>query len=305
MHCLLTVQTSTPRSPITKAVQAATAVAVGGIPIPKREQADAIMGTSPEGSFEFEMQRFMQGHIANKQSKRRRSGHRSSSGTLPVVHTLTRVEKPIPTHRHPLAGLWRSTGMLPTCIMTVRYNFSLRAASIVATQVMNHSSLLHRWAVRAAPIAKPWLPDHVAMLTRQAELSLLSGDFDHLDDDGGTPLPAKEVVQIFQGEVVTSRLAEPTVLPSHLWLYADGTFGVIFDTWDHEPEHSTTHQAFVLQHVIDKHRCLKAPFYLCFVDLKSAYDRVQWPLLWNLLQRLGVQFKMLGAVQSLYDKCCP
>ena len=36
MHCLLTVQTGTPRSPITKAVQAATAVAVGGIPIPKR-----------------------------------------------------------------------------------------------------------------------------------------------------------------------------------------------------------------------------------------------------------------------------
>lgn len=36
MHCLLTVQIGTPRSPITKAVQAATAVAVGGIPIPKR-----------------------------------------------------------------------------------------------------------------------------------------------------------------------------------------------------------------------------------------------------------------------------
>ncbi|DBA95990.1 TPA: F-box only protein 31, variant 2 [Trebouxia sp. C0004] len=139
MHCLLTVQTGTPRSPITKAVQAAAAVAVGGIPIPKREQADAIMGTSPEGSFEFEMQRFMQGHIADKQSKRRRSGHRSSSGTLPVVHTLTRVEKPIPTHRHPLAGLWRSTGMLHTCIMTVRYDFSLRAASIVATQVCQYT----------------------------------------------------------------------------------------------------------------------------------------------------------------------
>lgn len=36
MHCLLTVQTGAPRSPITRAVQAATAVAVGGIPIPKR-----------------------------------------------------------------------------------------------------------------------------------------------------------------------------------------------------------------------------------------------------------------------------
>ena len=33
---------------------------------------------------------------------------------------------------------------------------------------------------------------------------------------------------------------------------------------------------FVLQHVIDKHKRLKSLMYLCFVDLKSAYDRVQW-----------------------------
>ncbi len=39
------------------------------------------------------------------------------------------------------------------------------------------------------------------------------------------------------------------------------------------------------------------------MDLKSAYDRVQWPLLWDLLRRLGVHGKMLGAVQSLYDNC--
>jgi hypothetical protein len=63
----------------------------------------------------------------------------------------------------------------------------------IAFQVMNQSCLMHRWAVRAAPVAKPWLPDHVTMLTRQAELALLSGDFDHLDDAGGAPLPAKEV----------------------------------------------------------------------------------------------------------------
>ena len=43
--------------------------------------------------------------------------------------------------------------------------------------------------------------------------------------------------------------------------------------------------------------------YLCFVDLKSAYDRVQWQLLWDLLRRLGVQGTMLGAIQSLYDGC--
>ena len=40
---------------------------------------------------------------------------------------------------------------------------------------------------------------------------------------------------------------------------------------------STHHPSdFVLQHVIDKHKRLKSPLYLCFVDLKSAYDRVQW-----------------------------
>ena len=47
----------------------------------------------------------------------------------------------------------------------------------------------------------------------------------------------------------------------------------------------------------------QVPLYLCLVDLKSAYDWVQWPLLRDLLQRLGVQGKMMGAVQSLYDSC--
>ena len=37
-------------------------------------------------------------------------------------------------------------------------------------------------------------------------------------------------------------------------------------------DHSTIHQTFVLRHVIDKHRRLKSPPYLCFVDLKSAYE---------------------------------
>ena len=45
--------------------------------------------------------------------------------------------------------------------------------------------------------------------------------------------------------------------------------------------------AFALQHVIDKHRHANQPLYPCFVDLKSAYDKVQWHLLWGLLQRLA------------------
>ena len=63
--------------------------------------------------------------------------HALPSGALPVVHTLTRVEMPIPTQRHPLAGIWRSTGMhAHTCIMDVRYDFTSRAATIAATQVI-------------------------------------------------------------------------------------------------------------------------------------------------------------------------
>lgn len=39
-----------------------------------------------------------------------------------------------------------------------------------------------------------------------------------------------QVVQIFQGEVGIIDLQ--VMLPGYLWLYADGTFGVLFDTWD-------------------------------------------------------------------------
>ena len=69
----------------------------------------------------------------------------------------------------------------------------------------------------------------------------------------------------------------------------------------YRPELGTIHSAFALQHAVDKHRHAGKPLYLCFVDLKSAYDKVQWQLLWGLLQRLGVHGHMLGAVQSLYD----
>lgn len=71
----------------------------------------------------------------------------------------------------------------------------------------------------------------------------------------------------------------------------------------YRPQLGTMHQAFALQHVVDKHKHARKPLYLCFVDLKSAYDKVQWQLLWQLLQRLGVHGGMLGAIQSLYDGC--
>ena len=69
----------------------------------------------------------------------------------------------------------------------------------------------------------------------------------------------------------------------------------------YRPQLGTIHPAFALQHDNDKHRHASQPLYLCFVGLKSASDKVQWHLLWGLLQRLGVRGHMLGAIQSLYD----
>ena len=37
------------------------------------------------------------------------------------------------------------------------------------------------------------------------------------------------------------------------------------------------------------------------MDLKGAYDKVQRPLLWQALQKLGLHGRMLAAIQSLYE----
>ena len=58
-----------------------------------------------------------------------------------------------------------------------------------------------------------------------------------------------------------------------------------------------------MQHVIDKQKHAHEPLYLCFVDLKAAYDKVQWPLIWQVLQRLGIHGSMLTAIQNLYTDC--
>jgi len=65
------------------------------------------------------------------------------------------------------------------------------------------------------------------------------------------------------------------------------------------PGKSTIHQVFALQHFVDT-ATPKKPLFCCFLDLKSAYDRVPRQALWQALCRLGIGGKMLGALQSLY-----
>jgi hypothetical protein len=69
------------------------------------------------------------------------------------------------------------------------------------------------------------------------------------------------------------------------------------------PGLSTVHQLFALQHLVDKQAARGAPLFVCFLDLKSAYDRVPRHLLWQVLARLGVHGRMLDAIQSLYTNC--
>ena len=66
----------------------------------------------------------------------------------------------------------------------------------------------------------------------------------------------------------------------------------------YRPELGTIPPTFACQHAVDKHRHAGKPLYLCFVDLKAAYDKVQGQLLCGWLRRLGMHSHMLGAVLS-------
>ena len=63
------------------------------------------------------------------------------------------------------------------------------------------------------------------------------------------------------------------------------------------PEMNTDDHLFNLRHVWDVSQTDgEAPVYLAFVDLKQAYDRVSRPLLWAMLEFLGVDGTFLAAV---------
>ena len=66
------------------------------------------------------------------------------------------------------------------------------------------------------------------------------------------------------------------------------------------PGKSTVHQIFALQHFVDA-ATPEQPLYCCFLDLKSAYDRVPKHALWEALRRLGIGGKGLGAFQSFHN----
>ena len=45
----------------------------------------------------------------------------------------------------------------------------------------------------------------------------------------------------------------------------------------------------------------KKPFYLCFLDLKEAFDTVLRDILFNKISKTGVRGKMLRVIQNLFS----
>ena len=63
---------------------------------------------------------------------------------------------------------------------------------------------------------------------------------------------------------------------------------------------STAQAAFVLRTLQEQHRQHGQQLWVCFVDFKQAYDRVQRQLLWQKLASRGFGGEWLRAVQALY-----
>ena len=62
--------------------------------------------------------------------------------SVPVLHHLSRVDRPVPSAKHPLAGLWKGhCGRHGVQVMVVTYDFSGPAARIVATKARHISPL--------------------------------------------------------------------------------------------------------------------------------------------------------------------
>ena len=92
-----------------------------------------------------------------------------------------------------------------------------------------------------------------------------------------------------------------SVLNARIVLYTEDQAVRVEEQAGFRPGRSTMHAVFTLQHFTDLQLARQEPMYICFLNLRAAYDRVSRPLLWRVLQRLGIGGKILAAVQSLYS----
>jgi len=66
------------------------------------------------------------------------------------------------------------------------------------------------------------------------------------------------------------------------------------------PGRGTVDQLFTLARILEGSWEFAQPVYMRFVDLKKAFDRVPWGLLWGVLREYGFPDSLLPAIRSLY-----
>ena len=65
---------------------------------------------------------------------------------------------------------------------------------------------------------------------------------------------------------------------------------------------STQDHVFTIKQVVEKTVLQGRQAFFAFVDLEKAFDRVPRSMIWESLQRRGIDEKMLKVVRSLYKK---
>ena len=68
------------------------------------------------------------------------------------------------------------------------------------------------------------------------------------------------------------------------------------------PEFSTMDHIFTLHSIIEYYKCKKGRVYCVFIDYSKAFDLIDRASLWVKLLKHGVNGKILGVIQNIYQK---
>ena len=88
---------------------------------------------------------------------------------------------------------------------------------------------------------------------------------------------ALRTIPNFLAALAASKIFETLILNriENYLVTSDNQFGF-------KPKHSTELCIYALKEVVNYYKSLNTPIYLCFVDIKSAFDRVNY---WKLLSK--------------------
>ena len=68
------------------------------------------------------------------------------------------------------------------------------------------------------------------------------------------------------------------------------------------PNRRTTDCIFILNTLIEKTKIDNSTLFVCYVDLKKAFDNVEHTLMWVKLHSIGLSNQIIAILQSMYRK---